>query len=70
MTVLHGCLPRGGQFAGALFGSADVMDFLSIHNGLPGRGDAKAHSVTSNGNDGDSNLIVDDDLLPCFARKH
>src|SRR5262249_52822727 len=62
--------PSGWRSGGAPLRHAAFVDFPSIHNRLPGRGDAKAHAVSPDGNDGDAKITVNDDLLTDSAREH
>jgi hypothetical protein len=45
------------------------VNFPSIYNRSPGRGDSEAHLVAPDGNDGDADIAVNDDLLAYFARE-
>jgi hypothetical protein len=57
------CFSRGWRFAA-------FVNFPSIYNRFSRRGDAEANSVTLDGDDGDEDIVVNNDLLTDSARKH
>src|SRR5262245_12379557 len=67
---LVGCLPSGWPFGSAGLPSAAFVNFPLIYNRFFRGGDAEAHSVAPDGNDGDGDIAVNDDSLSYFAREH
>src|SRR5262249_26976704 len=50
--------------------NAAFVNLPSIYHGFSRGGDAEAHLVAPNVNDGEANIAVNDDLFAYFAREH
>jgi hypothetical protein len=46
------------------------VNLPAIYSRISRGGDAEAHAVASDINDGDADIIINDDLLTDFARQH
>jgi hypothetical protein len=65
---LRDCWRRG--FGGALLSNAAFVNFPSIYDRFTWGGDAEAHAVAPDGNDGDADITANDDLLTYFAGQY
>ena len=50
--------------------SAEFMNLLSIYSRVFRGGDPQSDAVALDGNDGDGNIVADDELLPNLAREN
>src|SRR5262245_55226659 len=61
---------QAGQRLDFACGDHSLYDFLSINRHVAGSANAKLHAPAIDGDERDHDVIVDDDRLSDFARKH
>jgi hypothetical protein len=67
---LHGFIARGLRREAVALRRAALVNFPSIYYRFSRSGDAEARAVAPDGNEGDTDIFVNDDLLTYFACEH